>query len=61
VINECKNKSYYPQVMDLVIETNKGLNKEWSKNGQYFQSKTEFYEVFLSDNYKQIVKEKKKK
>ena len=59
VINESKNKSYYGQIMDFVIETNKELNKEWSKNGQYFD-KAEFYEVFISDNYKQILKDKKK-
>jgi hypothetical protein len=61
VINDSKNKQYYSQVIDLVIETNKGFNKEWSKSGQYFESKAEFYDVYVSGNYKQVLKDKKKK
>jgi len=60
-ISESKNKSYYSQLLDFIIETNKGLNKEWSKNGQYFDSKSDFYNAFLSDMYKQVLKDKKKK
>ena len=61
MINECRNKSYYPQIMDSVIETNKGLSKEWTKNGQYFKNKIDFYDAYLSDNYNQILKDNKKK
>ena len=60
-ISESQNKPYYSQLLDFVIETNKGLNKEWTKNGQYFKSKSEFYNAFLSDKYKQILKDNKKK
>ncbi len=56
-----KNKPYYSELIDIAIENNKELNKEWSKNGQYFQDKTEFYEVYISENYKHILKAKKKK
>lgn len=60
-ISGSQNKPYYPQIMDFVIETNKGLNKEWSKNGQFFESKAEFYNAYLSDNYKDMLKTNKKK
>jgi hypothetical protein len=59
VINYSNDKSYYPQLIDLVIETNKSLNKEWTRNGQYYSSKTEFYGAYISYNYKQILKDKK--
>lgn len=60
-INESQNKPYYSQLLDFVVETNKGMNKEWSKNGQYFESKTMFYNAYISEDYKKILKEKKKK
>jgi hypothetical protein len=60
LVNSSKEKSYYPQIIDLLIDTNKKLNKEWRKNGQHFENKTEFYEAYTFD-YKQILKEKKKK
>ncbi|MDR2652536.1 MAG: hypothetical protein LBC68_09535, partial [Prevotellaceae bacterium] len=61
LIDATKEKSYYPQIMDLIVATNKGLNKEWTKNGKYFENKMEFYDAYLSDDYKQILKDKKKK
>src|SRR5574344_1410267 len=60
-INESQNKPYYSQLLDFVVETNNGLNKEWSKNGQHFESKTMFYNAYISDDYKKILQEKKKK
>lgn len=60
IINECKAKSFYPQILDFIIETNKGLNKEWTKNGKYFTNKVSFYESYLSEGYKKILKENKK-
>lgn len=42
-------------------KTNKKLNTESSKNSKYFESKVEFYEAFISGNYKDILKTKKKK
>ena len=60
-ISENQNKSYLSQILDFVVETNKELNKEWSKNGQYFNSKSDFYNAFLSENYKQILEDNKKR
>ena len=59
-ISENKDKSYYSQILDFVIETNKGLNTEWSKNGEFFENKAEFYNAYLSDDYKKILKTNKK-
>jgi hypothetical protein len=61
LIVESQNKPYYFQILDFVIKTNKGLNKEWTKNGQYFESKNDFYNAYLSENYKQILKDNQKK
>jgi len=60
-IRESQNKPYYPQILDFVIKTNKDLNKEWTKNGQYFEDKAAFYNAYISEDYKKILKEKKKK
>ena len=59
-ISESQNKPYYLQVLDFAIEINKGLNKEWTKNGQFFENKTQFYNAYLSEDYKKILKNNKK-
>ncbi len=59
-IKNCQNKPYYTQVLDFVIETNKGLDKEWTKNGQFFENKMSFYNAYISD-YKKILNELKNK
>lgn len=61
LINNNEGKPYYPQIMDFVIATNKNLNKEWAKNGRYFENKQLFYKAYLSEEYKAIIKESKEK
>ncbi len=58
-INENQSKPFYLQIIDLVIETNNGLFKEWGKNGSFFKDKLEFYNAYISGNYRQILREKK--
>jgi len=58
-IGECKDKPYYSKIVDFVVETNNGLNKEWVKNGKFFGGKIKFYEAYIS-NYKEKLKENKK-
>lgn len=60
-IKDNQNKPYYSQIIDFVVETNRDLNKEWTKNGQYFEDKAEFYNAFLSTDYKSILKNNKQK
>ena len=60
-IKMCKDKPYYPKIVDFVVETNNGLNKEWSKNKDSFKDNIEFYEAYVSGNYNEILKGKKKK
>jgi hypothetical protein len=60
IISESQNKPYYLQVLDFAIETNNGLNKEWTKNGQFFESKTQFFNAYISEDYKNILKYNKK-
>lgn len=59
IIKDSNNKSNYLEIIDFIISTNKNLNKEWNKNGQYFKSKSEFYEAYISENYKKVLKSKK--
>ena len=56
------------KLIEFIVDTNKQLNKEWSKDGQYFESKVEFYSIYLkfgyhqvgiNPEYKTILKEKK--
>jgi hypothetical protein len=56
-----QNKQFYSQIIDFVVETNKDLNTKWTKNGQYFKSKVEFFNAFLSTDYKMILKNNKQK
>lgn len=60
LISANKNKSYYADFIKIVILNDSKVNKEWVKNGQLFINKTEFYEAYISDNYKNVLKEKKK-
>jgi hypothetical protein len=60
-ISKNKDKQYYSEIIEVAIENYKELDREWAKNGQVFKNKTEFYEAYILDNYKQILKEKKKK
>ena len=59
MIEESKTKPYYPEIVDLLIQTNKKLNREWNKNGQYFKDKIDFFNSYLFEDYKQILKNKK--
>ena len=60
IIRNCQSKPYYPQVIDFVIKTNRGLYNEWSKNGEFFENKAGFYNAYISDDYKKILKTNKK-
>ena len=59
-VREKKDKPYYDYIVNFLIDNNIGLNKEYTKNGSYFSSKREFYESFISGNYKDILKSKKR-
>jgi hypothetical protein len=56
-----KVKPYYSKVVDYIIEVNKKLSKEWTKSGESFSTKVEFYEAYISGSYKALLKEKKLK
>lgn len=58
-IEKGKNAPYYQEVLGVVIEKNKAMNKEWGKNGQKFDNKAAFYEAYISGNYKTILKKMK--
>ena len=54
-----KNNSDYESVIIFVIENNKELGKKWQKEGPFFENQIEFYEAFVSGEYKEILKSRK--
>ena len=56
-INFYKYKPYYEKVLDVLIETNKDLKKEWKRNGTKFLNKVDFYHVYTSGEYEQFLKQ----
>ena len=42
------------RLIEFFVDTNKQLNKEWSKDGQYFENKVEFYGLYLKFGYHQV-------
>jgi hypothetical protein len=60
MMDDSKGTPNYPKMIDFVIENNYKLNNEWTKNGQFFESKVDFWNAYISGNYKQILKERKK-
>ncbi|MDR0754697.1 MAG: hypothetical protein LBF04_04835 [Prevotellaceae bacterium] len=60
----CNDKEYNQkknEIIDIVIANHAQMNKEYTKNGQLFENNAEFYNAYISGNYKQILKERKKK
>jgi len=58
-VSSFKNTEDYESVILFVIENNKDLSKNWEKNKQYFSSQIEFYEAYISSDYKEIIKARK--
>lgn len=52
-----KGKCEYENVIQFVIENNKKLSRKWKKDGRYFENQIEFYEAFISGEYKEIIKD----
>ena len=58
------------KLMEVTVDINTQLNNEWTKNGQYFENKVDFFNSFvkfwpynvvsINPDYKTILKEKKK-
>lgn len=51
---------YYEEAVELIFIYDEKLQKEWSKNGSYFNSKAEMYESWIGDDYANVLKKKKK-
>lgn len=64
IVNEIertyKTTSHYQNIVSKLIELNKGLNKEWNKNQEYFSSKIDFYETYTAENYRSNLRQRKK-
>ena len=54
-----KESYYYENAQNVVFEYNQHINKEYNKNGQYFDNPNEFFEAYSSSEYKTILKDKK--
>lgn len=54
-----KGKYYYDDAINAVLTLNKKAKKEYEKNGQYFASPKEFFEAYISSQYKAELKKHK--
>ena len=54
-----KGKYYYDDAINTVLTLNKKANKEYEKNGHYFASPKEFFEAYISSQYKAELKKHK--
>lgn len=55
-----QGKYYYDEVLEMMFAADAAMTKEWEKNGQLFSSRNEFYEAYVSGEYKNVLKEKRK-
>lgn len=68
IYNKYSNK-LIEKLIEVTVDINTQLNNEWTKNGQYFENKVEFFDSYLkffnaglvaiNPEYKTILKEKK--
>ena len=56
-----QGKYYYDEVVGMMFATDAAMEKEWGKKGSLFSSRNEFYEAYVSGDYKNVLKEKKSK
>ena len=54
-----KKTYYYDDAIDFLISQEANASKEYQKQSKYFSSKREFFEAYISENYKTILKVKK--
>lgn len=61
-VNECTEISQkaYPRIVKLMVTSNEKMSKEWSSNGHYFNNEVDFYEAYISENYKETLNNRKK-
>lgn len=60
MVYTCKGSSYYAKIINILMTNNLSLSAEYEKKGDKFSSEVDFYEAFISDKYKDILKSKKK-
>ena len=60
MVYTCKGSSYYDKIINILMTNNLSLSAEYEKKGDNFSSEADFYEAFISDNYKDILKSKKR-
>jgi len=59
-IDKYKHKPYYDEVISIVIENNNKCNKYWGKHGVYFNNKSDFYNAYISGEYRKHLRRGKK-
>ena len=60
-LNYTKSHYYYDKVVSYLIQTLPKAQKEYEKNGRYFNSEIDFFEAYTSDSYNKNLNETKKK
>ncbi len=55
-----RNSFYYTEAIDLIFKYDEKLAKDWGKNGSYFKSQAEMYEIWIGEEYDKVLKARKK-
>ncbi|MCR4816875.1 MAG: WG repeat-containing protein [Bacteroidales bacterium] len=60
---DCKaiSDEAYPKMIEVLVSKNSKMIKEWDENGEFFVNEVEFYEAYITNDYKTILKNKKNK
>lgn len=58
--NKLKGTDYYQKALDEINKYCPQYAEEYEKNGKYFESESDFYEAYITDNYSKILRKNKK-
>lgn len=58
--NKLKGTDYYQKALDEIKKYCPQYAEEYEKNGKYFESESDFYEAYITDNYSKILRKNKK-
>lgn len=59
-LKEFYNTYYYTDAVDILFKENLKIKQEYEKNGEFFSDREEFFQAYISSEYKSILKNKKK-
>jgi hypothetical protein len=55
-LNRFEEQPFYGKLIGFIIETNRNLNREWRRNGRFFETQIEFYNAYMKPNYRDTLR-----